>query len=694
MTMTALLPKSALARTSFHLALTVLLLLGAGSSGLLAGETEKPAASAEKPAEKAEQVKTVPAPGEGFTMGEYTGRMELEVGYRWVSDIAGNGSMYRSMVNLGEGPKLIRSRVSLRAPYGKGQYPFDRIDFSMDSWGGDPYNTLRINMSRADQYEFRVTYRNLNYYNFIPTYANPLLGAGQTLGQHSLGVTYRTVDLDLKLIPHRKVRPFIGFSRTTGFGPGFSTYSIPANEFLLDTFWQYSADEYRGGLEFDLPRLNLSVEQGYRFLRNDTGLSLAGSRLGNNPTTFIGQPIVLDSVDRGYHEQSRVPVSRVLAKFTPFRQLRLTGRYIYSMTRADTELNEVDKGNIVSLENRLIYAASLDEFSGRLRSPNHRGSYLADFTPFSRLRFLNNLDHRHYHITGASLLSSTFVNVRSLAGPFGATGQQKLSKVAGSLFALDQFRNQAELELDLGYGFVARGGHRYTFIDTTLEDVTEQFTDLRREKLVQHTGIVGVHYRKNRRLHLAFDYENNRPDRAFVRTDLLDYDRFNFSWRFSPWKNLSANGRVSLLRNSNPAEDIGLTAHNRNYSFGVNYDLGERFTVGVDYSRSNIFSDISILIPLTFELDRSLFDERSHAVGGSLGVGIYRGSRLDFGYRGIYNVGSLPLNYHQPYASVHVPLHFGLAFRTYWQYFGYNEKSASLQDYRGHLATFSLAYSY
>ena len=57
-----------------------------------------------------------PQQTEGFTWGPYQGRSEIEVGYRWVST-AGNNDMYRSMVNLGEGPKLLRSDISLRSGY-------------------------------------------------------------------------------------------------------------------------------------------------------------------------------------------------------------------------------------------------------------------------------------------------------------------------------------------------------------------------------------------------------------------------------------------------------------------------------------------------------------------------------------------------------------------------------------------------
>ena len=180
-------------------------------------------------------------PGEGFKFGLYEGHSDIEVGYRWVSDIAGNSDMYRSMVNLGEGPKLLRSNISLRSKIGTGL--FDSLDMSMNSWGGDPYNTFHLSLGRTDLYDFRADYRNYSYYNFIPTYANPLLTKGKFFGQHSLDTSYRSTDLELKLFPNSKVRPYVAYSRSSSFGPGFTTYRVDGNEFLLNSNWQYASDE-------------------------------------------------------------------------------------------------------------------------------------------------------------------------------------------------------------------------------------------------------------------------------------------------------------------------------------------------------------------------------------------------------------------------------------------------------------------
>src|SRR5690348_9757824 len=64
----------------------------------------------------------------------------FDFGYRVVSS-AGSFDSYRSIINLGEGPKLFGWDFAIQDP--KKKY-FDRIDTQGLGWGGDPYTTARL----------------------------------------------------------------------------------------------------------------------------------------------------------------------------------------------------------------------------------------------------------------------------------------------------------------------------------------------------------------------------------------------------------------------------------------------------------------------------------------------------------------------------------------------------------------------
>ncbi len=292
------------------------------------------------------------------------------------------------------------------------------------------------------------------------------------------------------------------------------------------------------------------------------------------------------------------------------------------------------------------------------------------------------------------MLASIYYNAAPLSGQPISFPSLPIEHLANSYLSYNERRNQTEADFDIGFGLTARAGYRYHTLSTSLSNTQDAEVGYRQASITENTAIAGINFEPGRWMHLAFDYEHNSPDQALMRTDLFRYNQYKFDWRIGSWKGLSANGRVAILQNRNPQSDIDLTSHNRSYTVAVNYEPNERFSLNLDYSKSSIFSDIAILLPQTLQMDRSLFDERGNGVGGSVSIGIYRGTKIDFGYRGILNVGSFPLNYHQPFASVSIPLQYHLAFKTSWQYFGYNEKGSAVQDYRAHLVMFGLAYSY
>jgi len=659
----------------------------AGTAGAAAAGAGADSTSNKKDVEAAQTTPPAQAvPTEGFKLGIYEGHSDFEVGYRWSSGIGGNDQMFRSQVNLFEGARLLDSHVTLRSTPGTGL--FDRMDLSLNNWG-DPYNVLRLNISRMDVYEFRASYRDLNYYNFISTFANPLLGQNNLFAQHNLNANYRTSDFELRLFPNHKIVPFVGYSHTGSGGPGFTTVGSTGNEFLLQTRWEYAADEYRGGIQFNFPMLSLTVEQGYRYMKNDTSVTDDGQPQGNEGTKpFLGQTITLSSLNRGYHGRTKLPTSRMLAKFTPFQNLRMTARYMYTMGAVDSNLGEIRAGRLVDLTDFLIYGAAADGFNGRAKKPNHNGSLLIEYSPSSRITFTDNVDTLNYHISGAGLLSTLFLNASSLLGP-SPTTSTTITNLLNTDFIYNEVSNQAQAEINLGYGFAGRVGHRYTYLDVTNNDSE----DVSATNVSRNTGLVGLVYRPGSWLRLGVDYENTQTNRPVTRTDLFNYDRLNIDLRAGSWKGFNFNGRVFLQNNRLPSSDLNFKGRNQNYIAGLSFEPNERFSLGLDYSRSNLFSDLLIVVPQSLKTIPSIFNERISGIGARLGLGIYRGSKAEIGYRGIINKGNAPLDYHQPYASLWIPLGFKMALKPSWQYFDYNDKLFGLEDYKTHLVTIALVYS-
>jgi hypothetical protein len=93
----------------------------------------------------------------------------LELGYRWRTDVAGSLNSYRSVIDLVSGLKLLRTEFSFEDPKRR---LFDRFDVRAYNWGDDPYSTLHMTARKDRLYDFSADYRNIAYFNFLPSFAN------------------------------------------------------------------------------------------------------------------------------------------------------------------------------------------------------------------------------------------------------------------------------------------------------------------------------------------------------------------------------------------------------------------------------------------------------------------------------------------------------------------------------------------
>src|SRR5690606_12194405 len=175
----------------------------------------------------------------------------IDVRNRWVSDISGSSQVYRSVVNLGEGPRLFDGELRFADPEARWA---DRASLTMNSWGGDPYNTARFTADKSKLYDLSIDYRNVAYFNNLPTFANPLLASGLTLSQRSYDIQRRQLDVDLRLRPGRRLTPFANLSRGSGAGRGSTLFVSDGNEFAVDTDLNDRLLTFRSGVTISSDR--------------------------------------------------------------------------------------------------------------------------------------------------------------------------------------------------------------------------------------------------------------------------------------------------------------------------------------------------------------------------------------------------------------------------------------------------------
>ena len=116
-------------------------------------------------------------------------------------------------MDLGEGPKVLDVDFSILDP--KHRW-FDRIDTRAANWGDDPYTTLSVTVRKSRVYDLVSNYRNLAYFNNLPSFANPLAPAG--FNEQSFDIRRRNTSATLDLRPGKRITPYLAFDRNSDHG--------------------------------------------------------------------------------------------------------------------------------------------------------------------------------------------------------------------------------------------------------------------------------------------------------------------------------------------------------------------------------------------------------------------------------------------------------------------------------------------
>ena len=149
----------------------------------------------------------------------YSAHHSVDVSGR-VSNAAGSGAMYDTLVNLQSGPRVSGETLELHKLDSNKHAWVDDARATGSGFGGDPYNFAKLSMSKAKLYEFSGIFRRDRQYFDYDLLGNPNIPGGLTLPigpstaptghllwpqpQHSSVMTNsvrRMTDTDLTLFP-------------------------------------------------------------------------------------------------------------------------------------------------------------------------------------------------------------------------------------------------------------------------------------------------------------------------------------------------------------------------------------------------------------------------------------------------------------------------------------------------------------
>jgi hypothetical protein len=642
-----------------------------------AQETPLPARGDVKKAEAGkEAVSPVPSTESGLTGS-------VDFGYRWRTDVSGSFDTYRSMVNLGSGPKLLGAEFTITDPKHRA---FDRMDVRAYSWGDDPYATFHVRAHKAKLYDFNADYRNIAYFNFLPSYADPLLARGIVLNQQSFDVRRRFASFELDLRPGHWFTPYLAYDRNSGSGTGAATFVSDGNEYPVPNRLGDLTNLYRGGVRLELRRLHVTIEQGGTTFKDDQTLyQNTGVNLGDVAAPVLGQTLRLNSLLAAYGVRGTSIYSKALLAASATRWLDLYGQVLYSQPQSTVNYQQTAAGNLLQQNQLLFYTSQQFLLSAESKMPHTTGSAGAEIRPFHSVRVLQSWLTDRLHDTGAAA-SSQLLSSSGLS-------QRIAAQLTSALIT-----NYNQIETNIIWNalsrFTLRGGYRHVWGNASNAiRPPAGLASADEGKLRRDVVLGGFTFRPMRKLSIIGEAEGAPDGQAYFRTSLHNYQKARAQVRYqaSTWLSLSAD--FSLLSNQNPLSGVhyDYQARQQSLSFLWSPAAGKLFDVQGSYSRSTLRSDIGFLSPQDLLPQRSVYRDNAHTATALFGVNLPRvggvAAKVTGGGSFFISSGSRPTAYYQPMTKLWMPIGKKLNWFAEWRYYGYSEAFYRYEGFRAHTVT-------
>lgn len=650
----------------------------------------KPAEAA-KPAEQAKPAAEAPASAsESWLTGS------ADFGYRWRTDVGGSAEAYRSIADYGEGPSVPNFDFLIHNP---SRRVLDRAHVLANGWGADPYSLVRVGVQKTAAYRFHLDYRNLAYFNFLPSYANPLIEQGVFLNQRSYSTRRRLMDTGIELFPGRRIAPYFSYSRNSGGGTGISTYVSAGNEYAVRARLDDRTDNYRGGVRLEMNRWHVTLEQGGTKFEDGQELTNAGTAPGNRLTPYLGQMLRLDNLLESYGVRGDSFYSSALLTAAPASWVDVHGQFRYSRPQTDVKYSASAAGLFVLLGANRFYTGEQASLTGDASLPHTTGNAGFLMRPVRRVRIVESWGTDRFHTASSAVLAEQLL--------FAPNVTQSLGGLLADRLEYSYSRQQAEVMVDAAKGVTLRGGHRYVWGDAKVRAAQLTGRDFSRGELRRHVALAGATLRPFGKLSVTANYEGSPGDQSYFRTSLQNYHRGWVRARYEMMPSLLVSGTFSALDNRNsgavtpagarPASAFAAEApseyefFSRAGSFTVQWlpQGARRVSLLGEYTRSSIRSDISYLAPFNLSRERSFYRENAHAVTGLLDLNLpavrSQTPRISLGGSMYLSSGSRPADYYQPLTRVFLPVHKHAGFFGEWRWYGYSEPFFLYEGFRAHI---------
>lgn len=638
-------------------------------------------------------------PGPGQNVGEYNIVQSWELGYRFHS-IGGNADSYRSMVNYGNGVRLLGSSLTLHSRDGRGHW-FDEIVLSSQGLGDDPYQSVVFRARKNRIFDYNVSWRLNKYYNPNLIVSN---------GEHFRDTERRWQDHDLTLFPQSHFRVRAAYGRNLEDGPSLTTEQIAegnAAPALLFANLRREFNSYSVGGDLELSNIKLTVQRRWDAYKEDTGYRL-------NVDNLFGQtnPSSATSLDQSqpYHGSTPTWLGNV---FTEQGVLRINGRATYSGGRRNSILNERFFGGLPGPANRLNEVVVF----GSARRPVLTADFGITGFVTKKLTLIESSSYSDIRIDGDATFAqySNSIQVLNRAN-FQFLGLRRFATALDARYAFFP-----KLSAFVSYQYSSRLIRSVQNVGSAPASFGIRM--LNRQTNHLNAAVLGINWSPWKPLQVNLQGELGRNANPFTPVSERNYHAVDARVRYTLRK-IRWTAMYTESYNNNSIAVTAYSSRGRTYSANATWTGYSWMSVDTGYSNIRLRTAGGIAFfagtarPALVQGTASVFVSNIHSA--NLGMRFNLKQRVEL-YLGesithdsgdgraantgpansvaalLYSVQTFPLNFHSPSARLTVTLAEKLRFNAGFQYYGYREEFGLLganQNYRANTGFAGVTFSF
>ena len=566
--------------------------------------------------------------------------------------------MWATMINQGTGMRLVGQSLEMHSADTTKTPFFDTLSTASYGYGGEPYDTTYLKMSKGSWYDFDGHFRRNRSYFDYNIFVNPFLTSATNAAPvlvpvpsslHLFNTVRRNTDTLFTLLPISKVSFRAGYNHGTDEGPTYSSVHGGGDVSVMQ-WYRYNLDTYIGGVDVKLAkRTTLSYDQFYGLFKGDSWYELAnaewtlangtpvsqgfsvltgptvtcgsGAGKGQNVLDGVSNPLCNQTITQSQAQPTRTQFPTEQLRFSShyWSKAAMNGRFAYSGGASNVNgFNETFNGLLTRTTLRQELNTGGLNSSGRLaqnKRINVDGDYSFEATLAQWLAVSDTVTYWDYRIPGHTILNSQiWDNTPVVTGGPTPVPSASLS-VNTPLSALHNYSTTAE-----SFGYV---GHK-NLMNTAVASVTVlpefKFSagwrfDNREIKVAddptlawhQNGVVLGAVIQPSRSVRVNLNAETMRSDSANAETKTDTYTRLapNSTYRIqgraviSPrkWINLAIAANDFHGVNDDPL--VNHTEYARDLSFATQIIPTETVSIEFEYAHDVVFSQTDLCYVFT-----------------------------------------------------------------------------------------------